>query len=66
MAVRKIEGMPLVVRILAARYGLDGRRPRSLAEVASEHGLSRERVREIEARALAAERRNGHHSHSPG
>jgi RNA polymerase primary sigma factor len=39
--------------VLAARYGLDGAEPRSLAETAAAVGVTRERVRQIEARALA-------------
>jgi RNA polymerase sigma factor (sigma-70 family) len=39
--------------VLAARYGLDGSEPRSLAETAAAVGVTRERVRQIEARALA-------------
>jgi hypothetical protein len=46
---------PLPVRIVAARYGLDGSRPRSVAQVAFELGISKGRVREIEARVLATE-----------
>ena len=39
--------------VLAARYGLDGAEPRSLAETAAAVGVTREKVRQIEARALA-------------
>ena len=38
----------LLARILIERYGLDGRRPRSIAEVAEKHGLSRLTVRLLE------------------
>ncbi len=39
-------------QILRWRYGLEGTRPQSLAEVATALGISRERVRQIEERAL--------------
>jgi len=40
-------------RVVALRYGLDGRAPQSLAEVARELGTSQARVRRIEEHALA-------------
>jgi DNA-directed RNA polymerase sigma subunit (sigma70/sigma32) len=35
-------------QILVERYGLDGRPPRSVAEVAERHGITRAEVRGIE------------------
>jgi RNA polymerase primary sigma factor len=39
-------------RVLDLRYGLSGAKPRSLEEVGQELGVTRERVRQLEARAL--------------
>ena len=39
--------------VVAARFGLDGAEPRTLAEVAEATSMTRERVRQIEARTLA-------------
>jgi RNA polymerase sigma factor (sigma-70 family) len=39
--------------VLALRYGLDGEEPSTLAEVAAATGMTRERVRQTEARTLA-------------
>ncbi|HZV02654.1 MAG TPA: hypothetical protein VFF73_38460 [Planctomycetota bacterium] len=38
----------LLAQILIERYGLDGRPPRSVAEVAEQHGISRLSVRTLE------------------
>jgi RNA polymerase primary sigma factor len=39
-------------RILELRYGLDGSEPRTMEDVASELGVSRERVRQLESKSL--------------
>jgi RNA polymerase nonessential primary-like sigma factor len=38
--------------ILILRYGLNGRRPRTLEQVGEKYGVTRERIRQIEKRAL--------------
>ena len=38
--------------MLALRFGLDGEEPQTLEEVGVEFGITRERVRQLEARAL--------------
>ncbi len=43
---------PREQRILRLRHGLDDDRPRTLAEIGREFGLTRERIRQIEATAL--------------
>jgi RNA polymerase sigma factor (sigma-70 family) len=43
--------------VVMRRFGLDGPQPATLAEVARELGISRERVRQIEKEALAKLRR---------
>jgi RNA polymerase primary sigma factor len=43
--------------IVSMRFGLDERPPRTLAEVGRRFGLSRERVRQVESRALRSLRR---------
>ncbi len=40
-------------RVLELRFGLDGDRPRTLDEVGKEFGVTRERIRQIEAKTLA-------------
>ncbi len=43
---------PRMRYVLGARFGLDGRSPRTLEEVGAELGITRERVRQLESRAL--------------
>jgi RNA polymerase primary sigma factor len=39
-------------RVLSLRFGLDGEPPQTLEEVGSQLGITRERVRQLETRAL--------------
>jgi RNA polymerase primary sigma factor len=43
---------PRMRRVLALRFGLDGQKPQTLEEVGSGLGITRERVRQLESRAL--------------
>jgi RNA polymerase primary sigma factor len=43
---------PRMRRVLALRFGLDGERPLTLEEVGVQLGITRERVRQLETRAL--------------
>ena len=38
--------------VLALRFGLDGEKPQTLEEVGRKLGITRERVRQLESRAL--------------
>ena len=50
---RALEGLnPRMRRVLALRFGLDGELPQTLEEVGSQLGITRERVRQLETRAL--------------
>jgi len=43
---------PRMRRVLALRFGLDGEKPQTLEEVGTGLGITRERVRQLESRAL--------------
>jgi RNA polymerase primary sigma factor len=43
---------PRMRRVLSLRFGLDGSAPQTLEEVGSQLGITRERVRQLETRAL--------------
>jgi RNA polymerase primary sigma factor len=43
---------PRMRRVLAMRFGLEGHTPKTLEEVGNDLGITRERVRQLEARAL--------------
>ena len=43
---------PRMRRVLALRFGLDGASPQTLEEVGAGLGITRERVRQLESRAL--------------
>jgi RNA polymerase primary sigma factor len=43
---------PRMKHVVLRRFGLDGRPPQTLEEVGQEMGITRERVRQLETRAL--------------
>ena len=43
---------PRMRRVLSLRFGLDGQPPQTLEEVGTQLGITRERVRQLETRAL--------------
>jgi RNA polymerase primary sigma factor len=43
---------PRMRRVLSLRFGLDGGHPQTLEEVGTQLGITRERVRQLETRAL--------------
>ena len=45
-------------QVIRLRYGLDGGKPGTLEEIGEQLGVTRERVRQIEARALEKLRMN--------
>ncbi|MDH6235513.1 sigma-70 family RNA polymerase sigma factor [Cryobacterium sp. CG_9.6] len=52
--IRALAALPARERsIVEARFGLDGEEPRTLDQLATTHGVTRERVRQLEKRALA-------------
>ena len=52
-------------RIIDARYGLDGSKPLKLEEVGGEFGVTRERIRQLQAKALGKMRRALHRIEKP-
>ncbi len=50
---------PREQRILQARFGLDGQEPRTLAEIATELGITAERVRQLQEAAMGRLKRPG-------
>ncbi len=58
---KMFESSPLSERekeIIRKRFGLDGDRVKTLEEIAKEYGVTRERIRQIEAKALRKLRKN--------
>ena len=48
-------------RVLVRRYGLDGEKPATLADLSEELAVSRERVRQLQREAERALREEGEH-----
>jgi RNA polymerase primary sigma factor len=48
---------PIEADVLRRRFGLDNEREVTLQEIATEYGLSRERIRQIQEKALSKVRR---------
>lgn len=53
---------PKELKVIAERYGLEGGEPKTLGQVGEELGVTRERIRQIEARILRKLRQNGFRS----
>ena len=51
--------MPTEKKVITLRYGLDGKNARTLEEVGNQFGFTRERVRQIETKALRKLKRTG-------
>lgn len=43
---------PRELRVITMRFGLDGTHPKTLQEVANVFGMTRERIRQVESKAL--------------
>ena len=52
-------------RIIHARFGLNGKRPMNLEEIGRDFGLTRERIRQLQNKAIAKMRRALHRKDNP-